>query len=175
MRRTIALAALTLVGACSGARHEQPANQTQAAAPAGAGAQAFNQVVDGDVLTRMFRWWNDAYTKPDGFTAQSFGQYFTSDAVMQINGKVSAKGLDDLAAHFRMIQRRTQKVKINLPFRAAFSSPDGSKIYTYHTIDAEENGKPAKEMVMGYAEIRDGKIALINFLDMEGAPQPGAL
>lgn len=173
MNKVFAIAALLALGACSNAQNGATGNNAQTAAAAD-NAQVFNHVADNDVLTNMFRWWNDAYTKADGFTAQSFGQYFTDDAVMQINGKVSAKGLDDLAAHFRQIQHKTQKVKINLPFRAAFTSPDGSKIYTYHTIDAQADGKPSQEMVSGYAEIRDGKIALINFLSVEGAPQSGA-
>ncbi|MXP29281.1 hypothetical protein GRI58_10660 [Porphyrobacter algicida] len=136
--------------------------------------QTFNSVVENDELTKMFRWWNEAYTKPDGFTAEAFGQYFTDDAVMRINGHESARGLEDLASHFREIQKKTDMVKINLPFIASFTSPDGSKIYTYHTLDASADGKPSHEMVMGYAELRGGKIALINFLNMDGEPQESA-
>lgn len=174
MKKIIAIAVLMSLGACSGRTETTDANKVQSAQPA-ENAQVFNHAVGDDVLTKMFVWWNGAYGKPDGFTAESFGQYFTDDAVMQINGKVSAKGLDDLASHFREIQKKTQKVRINLPFREAFSSPDGTKIYTYHTIDAQQDGKPSQEMVMGYAELRDGKISLINFLSIEGAPKEGAL
>jgi len=156
------VALLTVLGAA----------QAEAATPP---AQTFSKPGANDVLTRMFQWWNAAYRDPKGFTAEAFGRYFTADAVMRINGRASAKGLDDLASHFRMIQQRTQAVEIKLPFEEAFSSPDGSKIFTYHLIDAVDGGKPSHEMVMGYASIRDGKIALINFASVEpkaAATQP---
>ncbi len=166
------MAALLALASCSaepgGAANEVGVNQ--AGLNATGGAQSFNAVVKDDALTKMFEWWNDAYTKTDGFTAEAFSEHFTDDAVMRINGKVSARGVTDLASHFREIQKKTEKVKINLPFIASFSSPDGSKIYTYHTIDAAADGKPSFETVTGYAELRDGKIALIDFLSIDGKP-----
>jgi hypothetical protein len=135
-------------------------------------AQTFSQPTANDVLTRMFRWWDQAFKDPKGFTPEAFGQYFTDDAVMRINGTDRAKGLEALAARFRMIQSRASAVEIKLPFVEAFSSPDGSKIFTYHLIDAVDGGKPGHEMVMGYAELKGGKIALINFLSVEGEPGP---
>lgn len=148
--------------------NEVAASQTMK--DAGEGAQTFNAVVKDDALTKMFEWWNEAYTQPDGFTEEAFAQHFTDDSVMLINGKISARGVKDLASHFREIQKKTDKVKINLPFIKSFSSPDGSKIYTHHTIDAAADGKPSFETVAGYAEIRHGKIALIDFLSIDGKP-----
>jgi len=127
-----------------------------------------------DVVSRMFVWWNAAFKDPKGFTPEAFGRFFTDDAVMRINGTNRAKGLVDLAARFRTIQGKVEAVEIKVPFVEAFSSPDGSKIFTYHLEEAIEGGKPSHSMVMGYAEIRGGKIALVNFLSMEGQPGPVA-
>jgi limonene-1,2-epoxide hydrolase len=134
--------------------------------------QTFSQVVQSDPLSRMFRWWNEAFKRSDGFTPEAFSQYFTDDAVMRINGTDRAHGLVDLAARFRMIQKNVEAVEIKVPFVEAFSSPDGSKIFTYHLEEAVEKGKTSHSMVMGYAEIRDGKIALVNFMSVEGQPGP---
>ena len=124
----------------------------------------FSSVRTDDVLTRMFVWWNAAFKQSEGFTPQAFGQYFTDDAVMRIDGTVRAQGLDALAKRFRMIQGRASKVEIKIPFVTSFSSPDGSKIFTSHVIDSVDGGKAAHELVMGYATIRGGKIAMIDFV-----------
>lgn len=142
------------------------------ATPAIAAEQTFAHVVEHDPLTRMFRWWNEAFKDPDGFTPEAFSQYFTDDAVLRVNGTSRAQGLVDLAARFRMIQKNTEAVEIQIPFVEAFSSPDGSKIFTYHLEKAVEKGKTSHSMVMGYAEIRGGKIALVNFFNIEGQPGP---
>jgi limonene-1,2-epoxide hydrolase len=128
--------------------------------------------VADDALSRMFAWWNAAYKDPNGFTPQAFARHFTPDAVMRINGTDRARGLTDLAARFRMIQAKVDAVEIQLPFVTAFASADGTKLFTYHLEKSVENGKPGHSMVMGYAELRDGKIAFINFLSMEGQPGP---
>ena len=125
-----------------------------------------------DPLVAMFVWWNSAYTHKDGFTAASFGRYFTADAVMRINGKDRCKGLEDLAQHFRDIQGSTEMVVIDLPFIDEFTSPGGDRIFTHHFVRAREHGQNSRERVMGYASIRDGKISLINFVSVPDQP-PG--
>ncbi|MBB5686877.1 nuclear transport factor 2 family protein [Sphingobium boeckii] len=132
----------------------------------------FSRPVASDLVSRMFVWWNAAFKDPEGFTPEAFGQYFTDDAVMRINGTNRAKGLTDLAARFRKIQSSVDAVEIKVPFVEAFSSPDGKRIFTYHLESAIENGKESHSMVMGYVEVRGGKIALVNFLSMEGQPGP---
>src|SRR5580698_5659610 len=126
-----------------------------------------------DPLVAMFQWWNGAYKQKDGFTAESFSRYFTSDAVMRINGKDRCKGLEDLAQHFRDIQAQTEMVVIDLPFIDEFTSPNGDRIFTRHFVRARENGEDSRERVMGYATIRDGKIALLNFVSVPDEPVPG--
>jgi hypothetical protein len=125
-----------------------------------------------DPLVAMFVWWNEAYQHKDGFTAESFGHYFTKDAVMRINGLDRCKGLEDLASHFRDIQARTEAVVVELPFLDEFTSPGGERIFTHHFVRAREQGKDSRERVMGYATIRDGKIALLNFVSVpDSEPQ----
>jgi hypothetical protein len=119
-----------------------------------------------DALTNMFVWWNSAYQQPDGFTPAAFGKYFTADAVLRVNGVDRCKGLAEWAAHFRDIQARTERVEIELPFIDEFESPGGDRIFTHHLVKAREHGKDSLERVMGYAVIKNGKIALINFVSV---------
>jgi ketosteroid isomerase-like protein len=127
-----------------------------------------------DPLVAMFIWWNAAYKQKDGFTAESFGRYFTPDAVMRINGSDRSKGLADLAQHFRAIQASTEMVAIDLPFIDEFTSADGKQIFTHHFVEAREHGKDSRERVMGYVTLRDGKISLINFVSVPDTPAPAA-
>ncbi len=126
-----------------------------------------------DPLVAMFIWWNDAYKRKDGFTAEAFSRYFTRDAILRVNGKDRSVGVDDLASHFRDIQARTQEVVVELPFLDEFTSPSGDRIFTHHFVRALENGKASRERVMGYAVIRNGKIALINFVSVPDEPPAG--
>lgn len=123
-----------------------------------------------DPLVAMFVWWNAAYLKKDGFTAESFSRYFTPGAVMRINGKDRCKGVEDLASHFRDIQAHTEMVAIELPFLDEFTSPAGDRIFTHHFVLARENGKNSRERVMGFAAIENGKISLINFVSVPDPP-----
>jgi hypothetical protein len=126
-----------------------------------------------DPLVAMFVWWNAAYKQKDGFTAEAFSRYFTPDAVMRINGNDRSKGVADLAQHFRDIQARTEMVVIDLPFIDEFTSASGDKIFTHHFVRALEHGTESRERVMGYATIKNGKIALINFVSVPD-PVPGS-
>ena len=130
-------------------------------------------VAADDPLTAMFVWWNAAYKQKNGFTKQSFELHFTPDAVMRINGRDSAVGSQDLADHFQQIQKRTEAVAIELPFIEKFWSADHKRIFTYHVVTSRADGKNARDLVMGYADIRGGKISLINFVSAEPAkPKP---
>jgi hypothetical protein len=125
--------------------------------------------VQHDVLVDMFVWWNAAYKQKDGFTEAAFSKYFTNDAILRVNGSDRTKGLKDLAAHFRDIQARTERVEIELPFIDEFTSPNGDRIFTHHFVEAREKGQDSRERVMGYVAVRDGKISLINFVSVPDA------
>ncbi len=124
----------------------------------------------GHVLTAMFEWWNEAYQDPEGFTAEAFAQYFDDDAVMVINGNARGPGPAAIARHFRTIQASVDEVEILLPFREGFD--DGARTFTYHYTRARVDGELRHSRVMGYALIRDGRIALIDFINLpiEGPP-----
>ncbi len=117
-------------------------------------------------ISEMFVWWNAAYRQKDGFTEAAFAKHFTIDAVLRVNGSDRSRGLAELAAHFRNIQARTGSVEIELPFIDEFASADGDRIFTHHFVKARENGKDSRERVMGYAEMRNGKISLINLVSV---------
>jgi ketosteroid isomerase-like protein len=122
-----------------------------------------------DVLVEMFVWWNAAYKQKDGFTEAAFSRYFTEDAILRVNGSDRSKGLKDLAAHFRDIQARSERVEIELPFIDEFTSASGDRIFTHHFVKAREKGQDSRERVMGYAAIRNGRISLINFVSVSDA------
>lgn len=125
------------------------------------------------VLTQMFQWWNAAIKDPNGFTREAFGRYFTEDGAIMINGKVAVKGLDDLVTHFRDIQSRVEYVEIVVPFEEEFVSASGDRIFTYHLIKSRADGRDGLMHAMGYADIRDGKIAVVHLVRAE-EPDPKA-
>lgn len=114
-----------------------------------------------DVLTKMFSWWNQAFTKPGAYTESALGRFFTKDTTLIINGK-SESGLAELAKHFQAIQSKGGSVKIILPFIESFSQ--GDKVFTYHFVYRMHDGKEECLRTMGYAVIKEQKIALINFV-----------
>lgn len=127
----------------------------------------------GDVLVAMFEWWNEAmYDEEAGFTAESFAQYWTDDAVMIINGNEFGPGPAELARHFRRIQADTDNVEILLPFREGFDQ--GKRTFTYHYVRAITGDEVRYSRVMGVAEVRDGRLARVEFLNarIEGEPPP---
>lgn len=116
-------------------------------------------------LVDMFAWWNEAFRTPGAFTEAAFRKYYTEDTVMIINGAERMRGIPDLARHFQKMQLEADKVEIVLPFEESFRS--GDKIFTYHLINARgaKDGPQERWLTMGWAQVRDGKIALINFVN----------
>ncbi len=121
-----------------------------------------------DALTRMFSWWNGAITTPGAFTEEAFGQYFTEDTVLILNGKVSSQGIAELTRSFQNIQAEAEIVRIVLPFEESFA--EGNRIFTHHFIFSIRNGVESCLRAMGYAELRDGKIARIHFVRVPYEP-----
>ncbi len=115
-----------------------------------------------DPVSRMFRWWNEAYKTPGAYTDRAFGDYFTNDASLIIDGRVSASGLAALAAHFQKIQSGGGEVEIILPFEETFRQ--GDKVYTRHVIRAVRDGTSMRMLAAGHAVIRNEKIASISLV-----------
>lgn len=137
------------------------------------GAATADASSPGEVLVAMFDWWNEAmHDEEAGYTAESFSRYWTDDAVMIINGNEFGPGPAELARHFRRIQADTDHVEILLPFREAFDH--GDRTFTYHYVRAVTGDEVRYSRVMGVAEVRDGRIARVEFLNIaiEGEPPP---
>ncbi len=128
---------------------------------------------DNDPLVAMYAWWNEAIKTPGALTEEAFGRYFTADGAIVINGEVFAKGLPALVEHFRKIQAAGGHTETILPFRHEFRS--GNDIYTYQVIDIVRNGATTCLLAAGHAEVRDGKLSLVNLVrakvDPTGVPE----
>lgn len=116
-------------------------------------------------LEAMFHWWNNAFADRNAYIPENLGVFFTSDCVMKINGEVRAEGLTALAARFRTVQREVDHVEIHLPFEEGFAV--GDRIFTHHLVSARKHDATMGERVMGYAVLRDGKLALVDFLSVD--------
>ncbi|MBB4210388.1 hypothetical protein EV659_101459 [Rhodothalassium salexigens DSM 2132] len=117
---------------------------------------------DPTVLSAMFRWWNDAIDQEGAFTRDAFARDYTDDARLVINNRLVLNGLDQWVSHFRRIQDETEYVEIRLPFEEEFQA--GDKVFTHHIIWSGSPDRPDKMQVMGYAELKNEKISLINFV-----------
>lgn len=115
-----------------------------------------------DELGTMFEWWNTAFKAKDGFNAEAFGRYYTSDARLVIDGVEQARGIDAWVRHFRKIQESGAQVEIVLPFRQVFKQ--GDMIYTYHVIRSVRNGVAGCTLAAGHAFLVKGKISEVNLV-----------
>jgi len=117
----------------------------------------------------MFNWWNEAIATPGSLTEQAFLNYYTEDVVLILNGKVSSTGIAELTKSFQGIQANSQAVKIILPFEDLFI--EGDRIFTHHFIYRHRDGIESCLRAMGYADLRDGKIARIHFVRVPYEPE----
>jgi hypothetical protein len=125
----------------------------------------------GDTLSRFFVWWNQTFKQPGGYTAEGFGQWFTPDATLVLEGKEIIRGVDGWAKHFQKIQAGGGDVEIVVPFKRVFQQ--GDRIYTYHVIRSRRDGKLACSLAAGHAELRGGKIATIVLVRSDLDPAKG--
>jgi len=125
----------------------------------------------GDTLSRFFVWWNQTFKQPGGYTVEGFGQWFTPDATLVLEGKEIIRGLDGWATHFQKIQAGGGDVEIVVPFKRVFQQ--GDRIYTYHVIRSRRDGKLACSLAAGHAELRGGKIATIVLVRSDLDPAKG--
>jgi hypothetical protein len=130
-------------------------------------------VASNDTLSKFFVWWNKTYKVPGGYTAESFGQWFTPDATLVLEGKEIIRGLDGWAAHFQRIQSGGGQVEIVVPFKQMIQR--GNVIYTYHVIRSRRDGKVACSLAAGHAELRGKKISTIVLVRSTLDPAKGPL
>jgi ketosteroid isomerase-like protein len=110
----------------------------------------------------MFTWWNDAVRSEAGFTPAGFAVFFTDDAALIVNGDTRAVGLDGLARHFEAIRHALDSVSIRLPLEQEFRA--GDRAFVHYRVDAVAHGVAASEEAMGYLQLRDERIAVMNVL-----------
>jgi len=115
----------------------------------------------------MFDWWNGAYEATHGFTAEGFGQFFTADATLRVNGQLRGRGLAALAQHFVGIKASTTRVVLERPALAEFASADGRHECSHHFVSATLGQRQGRERVMVVATLRDGKIATLEVVGVD--------
>lgn len=122
-----------------------------------------------DILSRMFIWWNGAYTVPGSYTEEAFSAFFTPDATLTLNGRRSITGVAQWAERFQDIQALGGEVEIVVPFKVVFAADD--KIYTYHVIRSRRTEGIGCMLAAGHATVRDGLIASIDLVRSELTPE----
>jgi hypothetical protein len=126
-----------------------------------------------DTLSKFFVWWNETYKKPGGYTAAAFGQWFTPDATLVLEGKEVIRGLDGWATHFQKIQAGGGDVEIVVPFKQVFRS--GNRIYTYHVIRSRRDGQVSCSLAAGHAELKGDRISTIVLVRATLDPSKGPM
>jgi ketosteroid isomerase-like protein len=125
------------------------------------------------VLVQMFEWWNQAFKSEQPFTEEGFSQYFTDDIVFVINNKASPKGIKSLTERFNKIKNTYHVIEIVLPLKEEFSSVN--RVFTYHlNRGKDKKGDPwgGYTHVMGWVDIKNGKIDYLNFLHYDEDENP---
>ncbi len=113
-----------------------------------------------NIIEAMFSWWNEAMADPDGFTAAAFGQFYSDDARLIVNGQLRADSLEGLAAHYRRIQSLPATIRMALPVDDAFAIPDRAFVHC-RTLVKPDDGEPGEEEAMAFAVVRDGRMTLL--------------
>ncbi len=115
-----------------------------------------------NVIVRFFEWWNAAMEDESRLTATAFGQHFTSDGVLVVNGNCRAVGCNNLAAHYRRIQSTVDEVTMTLPVVAEASSDGLDFVHVYSNV--VEKGERRTLEAMAYARKEGGKIRELRVL-----------
>ncbi|MEJ8567969.1 hypothetical protein [Elongatibacter sediminis] len=113
-------------------------------------------------IVRMFEWWNTAITRPDGFTPEAFGNHFSADARLIVNGDLRGQGLDALARHFRNIQAEYDSVAMELPPLDTFAC-DG-RAFVQVVTRAVRDGKVLREESMAVATLDGDRMSLLKVI-----------
>lgn len=121
-----------------------------------AGAASENAIV------RMFEWWNSAFADPAGFTPEAFGQHYTDDGELVVNGQLRGTGLEALARHYRGLQAKFDSIRMELPVIDHFATAD--RAFVQCVTRATEGDETIREEAMAVATLVSGKIALLKVI-----------
>ena len=121
---------------------------------------------DGDnAILAFFGWWNGAMADPAQLTPEGFARYFADDGRLVVNGQDRAAGVAALASHYQGVAERCDEVRMILPVEQAFVATDG-RAFVHCRTHAVVGGKAAAEEAMAYAQVRDGRIALLRVVSL---------
>ncbi|MDA5193958.1 nuclear transport factor 2 family protein [Govanella unica] len=118
------------------------------------------------IITQMFRWWNEAYTDPNGFTPEAFSRFYTDDAELIVNGNSRGKGLQALSAHYQRIQAAVPLAQMVLPVDDDFATTDRAFVHCHEQAKRADGTEKLSEC-FAYAEVRDGKMSVLRVVGYE--------
>jgi hypothetical protein len=110
----------------------------------------------------MFNWWNQAFLDPEGFTPEAFGQHYTGNAELTVNGQLRGTGLDALARHYRRLQQEFESIQMELPVIDGFCC--GNRAFVQCVTRAVRAGQTVREEAMAIATVSAGKIARLEVI-----------
>ena len=119
-----------------------------------------NNYLSPNILEQMFSWWNGIINTEQELKAEDFARFFTKDAAIVLNGNEGVRGVNNMPEYFEKIRARSEYIEIVFPFKEQFQTDN--KIFTYHTIRSTSNGVEQVSHNMGYAIIKNGKIAYVS-------------
>ncbi len=128
-------------------------------------APAAGNAANTDVVTEMYTWWNKAIYSSSELTPAAFGEYYTQDAVLKLNGVVVDKGVDNISKRFVALSSRGGKVENIMPALVVFQS--GDQVFMQHLIYSARDGKEVCMIAAGHADLVGGKIAVMDIVRTE--------
>ena len=127
-------------------------------------AQTSNKTKRIEHVQATYDWFNQILaedkTKRLPITKEAIKQYFSDDAKMITNGKLSCEGIEEHYLHFFEFLKKFKSMRVN-PLKSIEATQD--KIWLHYTLDLESvDSKKETILVMGYMEFKDNKIALFD-------------
>lgn len=117
---------------------------------------------ENNIIIRMFEWWNRAMAGTEPLRTDSFGQFYTSDARLIVNGALRCQTLEEMAIHYAGIRVRCDQVHMVLPVTHAFHTTDNAFVHC-QTVAVIE-GEQTTEDAMAYAHLRNGLMASLEVI-----------
>lgn len=115
-------------------------------------------------ILRFFAWWNGAMADPAALQPEAFGEFFTDDGQLIVNGNVRATGPAALAVHYRAIADRLDLVEMVLPVEAAFATDDHG--FVHCRTRAIAAGEESAEEAMAYCVIAGGRMSRLRVVSL---------
>lgn len=120
----------------------------------------------GNVIVRMFEWWNDVMAGSDPLQSEDFLRFFTADARLVVNGNVRSTNIADMVGHYTRIRRHCQEIRMILPVAHSFSTAEFAFVHC-HTAGHSLDG-PIDEEAMAYATLDGGRMARLQVVSANG-------